>query len=398
MRRAEVALRVSLSSHQAAREQLLALAMSSHPRCGGRSPARAFMSLPPVATAPLWEWCLRGSEVVLGLCAWVPRCRPNSVCYFTVGVSAALLGVTRDLRPTYVGNFDATLVTRLVPIDPGRVVVTEPRLSLLRMLLVVLGRKPVELATAPRAQQFCAHYGNERWWVHCDYTYLTIANLVIRGSNPTITKVVCRDAFPKTEPPMVCTSIFLSNRTNLDEAVLVLFDSYRRNHFLLVIDLKQTYTTGAVTVLSLTKCFGPPGLFSGSLSMIKSTGQRALFVRTRVTECESVWEAEESSGTMTPISSDISGLSQLSHYLFCISKKDGSAEVWDCNNTAAPLRVIPAKPNSSLAVMGMFPSLVLRKFQGKTTIEIEEDSGCQVATVSLPREFSNFDFTVTSFL
>ncbi|KAH3763925.1 hypothetical protein Pelo_4193 [Pelomyxa schiedti] len=363
-----------------AREQLLALVMASHNRCGASSPARHFVSLPPLATSPLWDWCLRDTEVVLGVTTATRRFEVRS--YFTLGISSALSGVTRRLTlrntwapPKLPGSEhsplpDSSLLISKYTGDNGRV----------GSFFLVDIAKPTQPQQHRGRQLLTERYtvdhrdgGNHKWWVHSNGRSLAVANLLLLGDHCNGNEngaadaaahheggdgdgatVVLSDVFADGNE---CTSISFSKKVP-DEALLVLLEgsSPCRGLILMVVDINETYRRRNLSVLSLTKCEVPPSFkwFSSAVVMRKSNGERGIFVELCTgRDTNTAYEVKEGSlhedaGSLRVLCRNTNQLSQLSGSLFCITK-DESNEIWDCNNTTAPLRVLPARHSGCLS-------------------------------------------------
>ncbi|KAH3759259.1 hypothetical protein Pelo_8922 [Pelomyxa schiedti] len=182
------------------------------------------------------------------------------------------------------------------------------------------------------------HDGNHKWWVHCNKDGM-LSVVRIMGSESG--NVQLDGALP--EGPE-CVSISF-NKAIPDEALLILEGAENQLQILMVVDVNQTHTRKELVVLSLTRREVEESRkhFLSGIAMKKANGQRAFFVEVsnESGENRAVYQVKESVGAMRPISRKIQKLSQLSHSQFCISRRcDQGIEIWDCNDTAAPLRVI----------------------------------------------------------
>ncbi|KAH3759190.1 hypothetical protein Pelo_8990 [Pelomyxa schiedti] len=335
-----------------ARDQLLALVMASHNRCGAMSPARHFASLPPLATSPLWDWCLRDSEIVFAV---VMNSHPsNRRVYFTIGVSSSLMSVTRDLREPHTTACDAFQQPICVLIVGTRFIVRcltgEGILSfIMHDLDAPLESRLLVTDDDPR-NLFWGWDGNHMWWIHSSGRTLYVVKIgatdgdcgggdVARG---TAGFVRFDEAFPVGT---WCHSVSF-NRHRQDEALLAIRTRNDKRLILMVVDAHKSYTTRNLAMLRLTECKLPesPVLFESGITMRNSSGDCVLFValRSAADSRQNVYEVKESSGEIVPISRVTTKLSQLSHCLFCVTRSghDHSTEIWDCNNTTAPLRVL----------------------------------------------------------
>ncbi|KAH3723402.1 hypothetical protein Pelo_17895 [Pelomyxa schiedti] len=339
--------------------------MASHNRCGASSPARHLVrALLATSSSPLWDWCLGpDSEVVLSIFLEVPRFA--RLCYFTVGISCALMGVTREFKLHACWPYH-TRVTVPVPLGPYKVVLTEQERRYSLVNAVTLEKK---LLLIRRFRDSSEHCGNEKWWLHYDdQSMLTIASTMDECSS------MVEVAVEREGASVYCYALSLSMRIP-DEAVLVLYDCGRQ--VLRVIDVEKSYTTKKLVVLSCTTCRGCEGEIAACVLMKKSTGQRALFVHLVIsTHSADLCEVLETTGTMTPIAHGIESVSQLSSSLFSTTRLGGGPiDIWDCNNLTLPLRVIERSPGfSGLAASPVFIFQKLNN-KGATHVADDEDDG-----------------------
>ncbi|KAH3764460.1 hypothetical protein Pelo_3685 [Pelomyxa schiedti] len=359
---------IDIVGGQHARQQLLALAMSSHPRCGANSPARNFMSLSPLATSPLWEWCLQLTEVVFGALAMTSldddTC--ETMLLFTFGVSLPLRSVTRPTKLIQSWSWPTPIVDAIPTIevcDPAHVVMEAPG--------AVPNTKSFSLINAVTKQQrllFTRDSGrglacsvqncNQKWWLKTTIgSVLAVANLVDSGSST----VECDTRVPvyhlSDGELGLCTLISFNNSIP-DEALLLVECEWVDFNLFIVIDIRRTYSTGHLSVVSSKKWVPLFEMLGGknqpsALYMPKhstaDTQQRYLFLVLDVGPRSRgiVYRVDDTSDTLRGISTQAQQLSQLSSILFCISKIDGSVEVWDCNHTEAPLRVLLAQSHNA---------------------------------------------------
>ncbi|KAH3766314.1 hypothetical protein Pelo_1808 [Pelomyxa schiedti] len=401
--------------------QLLALVMASHTRCGAGSPARHFVSLPPLVTAPLWDWCLHDTEVVL--CVVASLSHPKALCYYTFGVSCSLLSVTREINVHNCCWAWKGTIPWLHPMTPSLAIASDATLWSREYSLfnVVTQQKRDLLKSTSRSMaNMSTQSGNEKWWIHCDsMKTLEIADMTAEGDSSgrliSCSVVTGLEANYGSEhfTEVVCNRISLS-RNIPDEAMLAMSEVSQRFDFLVVIDVQQSYITKKLAVLSFTKLPPSQGPIIGScVFMKKSTGHRALFVtdKTRLPQGGVIlYEVAEGVGTMKSISSGVVRMSQLSSFLLGILKSEGHLEVWDCNSTSAPLRVINTEerlgvlPEATSALPFLVgPNFIIRKLptSRKDCLEVmaaasTDSTIVTVATISLTSEFTTF--TATSLL
>ncbi|KAH3767344.1 hypothetical protein Pelo_783 [Pelomyxa schiedti] len=263
-------------------------------------------------------------------------------------------------------------------------------------------QKMEELITSSSCH-FCS--GNEKWWLHFDdLRTLTIANLIVgveEGATSVISsrfeiQLLIHDE--ATANVLKCQGIFFNMKIT-DEAMLLMHDSVAELDLIVLIDIKNTFVTKKLSLLSFTKCLGQGEIVAG-IFMIKSTGQHIFFVMIHLAEYfdlmrPAVYEVAEGTGTRKSLSNDVESLSQLSSFLFCILKCDTSAEIWDCNNTSAALRVI-ASSISRLDVQS-WPPVVAGPFLIATRHDhshfevVEASTGAKITTISLGSMIGMFD-------
>ncbi|KAH3763128.1 hypothetical protein Pelo_5019 [Pelomyxa schiedti] len=379
---------VNVSNAQRALEQLLALVMASHHRCGASSPAHHFASLPPLATAPLWDWCLRDTEVLFGLYARPPSASVNY--YYTFGVSASLMSLTTRNISCH-GNWPLW-VTDPIHGDPTHLVITQQAMCGHEVLLLNVATKEKRLIFSNRTQP-SYHRANHKWWL--DYGHvsgtLVIVSLLQQETaqfvgHAQVNILECDTTLKaKSDLFSACMGIIF-NKQAPDEALFMLSASYEI--FLLVIDVKKTFTTGTVATLSMTQCLFPKDisrLHPSSLLMNKLNGEHVFICYTG----DSVFEVAERVGTCKLISSKVQSLSQLSSSLFCTLNADyGTVAIWDCNNArgaSRPLRVLQATPaikaNNVVAQSGF---IFHNRPRTKQAIEVTDSTGFLIGVINFP--------------
>ncbi|KAH3714422.1 hypothetical protein Pelo_19068 [Pelomyxa schiedti] len=210
---------------------------------------------------------------------------------------------------------------------------------------------------------FCG--GNEKWWLHFDdLRTLTIANLIVGVEEGAISVISSRFEIQPllihneaTANVLKCQGIFFNTKIT-DEAMLLMHDSVAE------LDLIHIF----FVLIRLA-----PREYS-DLNWGMGTA---------------VYEVAEGTGTMKSLSNGVESLSQLSSFLFCILKCDTSAEIWDCNNASAALRVIDI---SRLDVQS-WPPVVAGPFIIATRHDhtgndshfevVEASTGAKITTISL---------------
>ncbi|KAH3723241.1 hypothetical protein Pelo_18057 [Pelomyxa schiedti] len=300
---------------QRACEQILALVMASHNRCGASSPARRFVSLPGLATAPLWDWCLGpDSEIALGVSILVGG---HGVAHYVIlGISTALMSITRvtfrlkyaDLEHLtgikmdhnqwadrwlaphpvhqdklvvetfhkYSSNYrfyvvDLQLAEREGQSLPSLEASSSSLSSLPPPSRFLFEGPHSPLGSSPLRSSVLGYCSNNKWWVcHCGYLNGGVPSLVIADldyRDPTnhqaqnqngVVAVVCPpfEELPDLEysewKKLKCGNVSFNNNV-ADEALLV-FDNVITDQILLVIvDVNETHTTNKTAVLSITR-------------------------------------------------------------------------------------------------------------------------------------------------
>ncbi|KAH3762151.1 hypothetical protein Pelo_6008 [Pelomyxa schiedti] len=362
-----------------ARKQLLALMMASHNRCGAASPARHFVSLPQLATAPLWDWCLHDSEIVLGAAVVLP----NSVGYFTFGISSALGSVSRGIRSYSTWRISQVRgCSVLTSFLPHCLVVTEVGNTRSLMSLNLATRQRRLLATEDKyRKKITGSAGNHKWWLRCNGDGVLT---VVRMTGVDVSNVHCGGIFCPDDGTQCVFICF--NKSLPDEAAILVVPPYGRNSpVILVIDVNQTYSSKNLTVLSSTTLMCntvQASSITSGISMMKFNGQRVFFVEAGFSDKGKYVHEINESGTIQRISQNTKELAQLSYSLFCISKGDDpTIEIWDCNNTAAPMRVLP-ESHFVIAESGFL-------FHNHCKIiDVTDSTGFRVATLTFARDVS----------
>ncbi|KAH3764646.1 hypothetical protein Pelo_3490 [Pelomyxa schiedti] len=307
--------------------------MASHNRCGASSPARHFVSLPRLATAPLWDWCLGpDSESVFGLLV-VSGPGTRSASYYTFGVSPTLMSVTREAASRGSWCLGARQGPPAV-VDPDRLVVTKmaARTQSFSLLDVVTGKRRWLLSEATHNTDNIVHRANHKWWLHyyggLRKRTLVVVNLSLLLGKGDLEAPKCSSLLPHHQKKskfcrhcdagckvklrhchqileeslwFECIGIAFNNYAP-DEAVLMLRVDV--SQFLLVIDVNNTFTTGSASVLSMTECLFP--LRSSSLLMNKANGDRVIICQVQLPpDSNDVVEIAEGVGAYRWISGNV---------------------------------------------------------------------------------------------
>ncbi|KAH3743711.1 hypothetical protein Pelo_14896 [Pelomyxa schiedti] len=402
-----------------ARDQLLAFAMSSHARCGARSPAHAFTSLSAAATSPLWDWCLTLTLVTFGICVPITTDRGGGGghnVYTRLGVSAALNSITWIESSAEckrcAGMQPADRVWYKGAVDIDRAIASFQFGWTTRHWLVDLRRNGTGKDLSEALPGFCALMGgNDRWWLSfcfCVETvelFLVVCNL--QDSN--CSGVAC--SFMKhRESPKIGSLGMLFSKVDPDEA-LILFEN-GNDRTIMVIDVAKTHATKSTVVVTTLKWNMPTGnsIHSG-VAMRTAAGKRVIFVEVS----GNVFKSEEGcdykgNDAPIPFSTGVGAVSQLNSSLWCISKSD-TVEIWDCNSgSTEPLRVIERilKPgllnppvvaeSGFLFHQGVKPG---QPQDGDDELKVTDSLGNHVVTLKCPNgmwQTPHHDFSVSGFL
>ncbi|KAH3731483.1 hypothetical protein Pelo_17687 [Pelomyxa schiedti] len=358
-----------------ARDQFLALATSAHPRCGTRSPARA---LTPPLLRLLWDLCVAATERRFVIPVGTTRNTSHQQLVHRAGVSPLLLsvtprGVSATLEPFVPphrrpdadhwagpnpeGGGGCVLMRRRVTggggagsggKEPGgRVGNTRETLG-----VDVVMRLEFVREWGIRGSYYC----NRKWWcgLSADRECMFLQSIVVpvvKNQNGSLPIPWCVMIAAAVKPE---SAEFLGmGKSNPDEFLLVIRPSLRglgtQDKTLLVADAQQTFSSGNLAVVcSLVSNF-PAGEIREGFLLFKKTGTRVCVIQ--------VWVPNPGAATAPPnkifvVEMRPSGtvkqmdggycceVSRLSDSLFCISHKGLRSELWDCNDTEQPMRVV----------------------------------------------------------
>ncbi|KAH3755925.1 hypothetical protein Pelo_12245 [Pelomyxa schiedti] len=250
------------------------------------------------------------------------------------------------------------------------------------------GRKVVASADTTTTAQGVAPGG---WWVHCgDEGHVTVCNLRAPGGP---CGVRCEWAYE-------CHAVFC-NKCVVGEAVIVgVLEGH--GQFLAVVDLEKSYAVKKLAVVCLIQWVPPcDNHFASGVAMWNSeSGKRLLFVEVhdaRILGC--VYKFEEGcklndfdGANLVPISRGTRGISQLTSSLFCISTKNYSVEIWDCNSIA-PLRSIEARAGVCSPVVAESGFLFHQCDIPNHAVEVTDLEGHLTVTLKLPSRPMQWHFT-----
>ncbi|KAH3766950.1 hypothetical protein Pelo_1171 [Pelomyxa schiedti] len=356
-----------------ARDQFLALATSTHPRCGSRSPPRA---LTQPLLRMLWDLCVASTERRLVIP--VGGDRHNLVHH--AGVSPLLLSVTpRGVVPTL--EDDGSEGTSWADADhhiarrPGGAV---PGYALRDMAAgagglprrradagglggyATLGGVEVLLLEYPEGGTSWgihgSYYCNRKWWcgLDMDRERMCLQSLVVRpmkgvGGDLPAPQSVIVGVTAKPE-----SAEFLGmGKTNPDELLLLIRPGSAESGTthekrILVVDAQQTFSSGSLTVVCSVARDLPTGTTrEGFILYTRTPGVLVCVLQVYIQDqhmghSTQIFVVEMNpSGKVTPLERGQGlDLSRLSDSLFCISYWKSQYELWDCNDTGQPLRVV----------------------------------------------------------
>ncbi|KAH3759864.1 hypothetical protein Pelo_8314 [Pelomyxa schiedti] len=206
----------------------------------------------------------------------------------------------------------------------------------------------------PEGDESAVVYVGRKWLVHCTGSgSLTLHNLTARHAEVRLGNCLPENAYS-------CAGIVQGVRGDSDHVMFV-FNGSGGMLILVQVDLCETYRTQELGVMHMTAWKIQFGVrFSSAVVMRRLTGDRVVYVE--------IGGPFESSGTV-----------------FELCEGGGcappSAELWDCNNTAAPLRVVPGRP-SIAGVTAESGFLFHRGFDRK--IDVTDPHGALVGTIHFP--------------
>ncbi|KAH3767850.1 hypothetical protein Pelo_374 [Pelomyxa schiedti] len=342
-----------------ARDQFLALATSTHPRCGAKSPPSRVLT--PSLLRVLWDFCVAAAERRLVVPMGTSDAYDSLVHY--AGVSPLLLSVTprgvsyglEEDRPSGRGWADADRHVVFPRGDEGFV---------LRDVSSSRGRG-VDVLRLEYEPGWCYSI-NRRWWCGIDESrgLLCVQSLVVPSSSSSsqqgreqVQMQMQAGGLPTPRSVVVTVAVnpesveFLGmGKSNPDELLVVLRPSLvelgTHEKRLLVVDAQQTFSSGNLYVACSVARSLPAGKIRDGFILITKTGLQVCVIQIwahvpAVRAPSHVFVVDMSpSGTVKGLSGDCWELSRLSDSLFCISYQRLRYELWDCNDTEKPMRVV----------------------------------------------------------
>ncbi|KAH3759905.1 hypothetical protein Pelo_8283 [Pelomyxa schiedti] len=336
-----------------ARQQLLAFASASHPRCGATSAARSLWLHGQSAAAAVRDaCCVRGggasARCDCGCGGWAQRfClveKTKSAVLVTFGISPVLLGVTHEPAVVKWGN---TLTHRLVGCDRALTCCEEAGRAL---VLCDRGAHGWDYGTAKvvmtRAEwespgERWRITNNERWMMAWIEGKIVVFDLWC--DEPRKSRVTVSYTCSKREPH------FIWSKYILDEVVLIVPDAEAEGSKKFVaVDVLRTSAEKRLCVMSVTSV--PIGnvwsdMYGESLHMKGEEGVECVVVDNAFYHADpGIVHVALPGGKLMYLTRGTCGLSQLNRHQFCIqSYPQGQPplfEVWDCRNVTSPLSSI----------------------------------------------------------
>ncbi|KAH3759458.1 hypothetical protein Pelo_8723 [Pelomyxa schiedti] len=376
-----------------AHSQFMALAASSHPRCGALSPARPLCAVPSLVGGSLWRDLVLATASRFALVFDVAPCSYLLV----VGVSPLLLSVTHELR---CGLMDP--LRRMVSHRAGLSEIYKPKYTV--MMYVDWQDTPLGRCIAPTGpwKGHTLAYFNESWLAVCNRDSRGDTTLSIwEIGEGTTTRGAFSDQVVIPIPGSYDNSGLLGwsdlcfNRMVPDEAMVL--TSGLGGIAITLFDVRSTYRSKILATVVRTETAWRYG-----------TGIKALAMRGRCGDVSFVVEAgglvtlvESTSGRVHDITWECTELGQVSSSLFCVwSLITRAYSLWDCNNPGAPLRTVLCTAESPrflqvTAGRGFLFTLQVEKGKGNGKIAlIEALSGTAIAILNLsfpPSKFVTLD-------
>ncbi|KAH3766929.1 hypothetical protein Pelo_1199 [Pelomyxa schiedti] len=437
---------ISCHIHVCTRDQLLALATSSHVRCGASSPARTLASQPAVLRQ-LWESILSfvppvrsvsltSRPLIAPLHARWPTTTSIGVVVsgcsdsdkdtrqlLTFGVSRSLVGVVGPVGispawspaqvpeikryygdPQCVSVGNAFHVLEKAQVDKNGCIVSEYTL-----------RQPQppnghglhksngggEWVLSDNGSVLSLGNVNSKWWVCCSM-------LVQVSSKVSIARVsrllMCQStsASASASAHNVCITLkepsllgFFFSHNNPDEAAMVTTNNQAFGNELLritVIDVERTFLSGSTKTLGTTIWMiyggGHTYIQSGMMFHNQTTGSRTFVVVTQRTcyDPQELFVVEEGTGSQRRLESPFQAVSQLNDTVFCVSLSS-EYQMWEARvDRQRPLRRVSiCSPDVVTAECG----LLFHRTQGGNVINVTHAStGALILSVNVPTHSS----------
>ncbi|KAH3744180.1 hypothetical protein Pelo_14413 [Pelomyxa schiedti] len=389
-------------SCQYARQQLLAFATGSHPRCGAPSPARPLWLTDPGLASHIRDaccvgpcGCAGGGEVGFVVCGRPGRVSPTALL-LTFGISPVLLGLTRGplaepgspvvgdkVRPVGAGGRRAVVATGM-----GEWALREAREGL--GLTWGASGENTQLGMVMRRDFLSwpaweyAIGNNERWMVWASGSEIAVCDLMC--ADPYGSSVKVKYGVDSVGHMWLQHLIF--SKCIVDEVVLFLSAEGPAILVFIIVDLLKTSATKTL-VLKSTTTAPQKSLPHSDLSKFIAEGANLHMKKSDGTDVlilflisKGVFHIELPSGNATILHQGEKCVpSQLGVTLFCLHVLNKQKlEVWDCNNITAPLRLIEV-PHATARVIGA--SGFLLTTMGNTLQVSEASSGFVVLSLVL---------------
>ncbi|KAH3732916.1 hypothetical protein Pelo_16253 [Pelomyxa schiedti] len=389
---------VSPTTKFSATDQFLALLMSSHHRCGARSPAAQVCSLGCLMHQMWCDWVLATSTTVVLVIEPEGFLTGDSPVSVSFAVSRTMGFSTRgevvvDLasgRPWVTPN--VSLSTRYGMFGCTALWISRRRMGCAQ------GSDEFESPVQMCRSLFVADAINSKWCIvsSCEVpgaipgasANLNAVSMTISYIKDYTAYMVGEDGITSVSvmmPPndggeTITTRLFL-NKLVPDEALICSSREMSTAVTFILFDVQKTFQTKKLSVLVSTVTRATTVLFHVALVMRKSTSP-AVFVVLSASYF-TVLHVNPSTGKSTKISSTCSDLSQLSESVFCIGRAgEMSYELWDCYNTDRPLRNVRSSDHFNQVLCGGGFLFAVRRSE-KKIIVFEASSGRVVVTLDV---------------
>ncbi|KAH3731504.1 hypothetical protein Pelo_17665 [Pelomyxa schiedti] len=401
---------ISLHIHVWARDQLLALAASSHPRCGSSSPAR-FLASQPALLPQLWDYCLSLVPPVnsVSLTSRPPHTswpKTTSIGVVVKGENDKRQLLTFGVSRSLVGVVGPVCVSPAWSSPPGKLSHGFPECvavgntfhaleayetyyyrtgdTMLRQYTLKLPPQPPQPTAKATKATSAARYNNsnqsgEGLWVLRDNESILSSGAYISRISDCISQRNGKHA----SSPAVCTLRdpcllgFFFSKTNPDEAAMVTANHrmYHKVKFYIitVIDVETTFKAHTAMQLSQTKWMiydCDVAIRSGMIFHNQTTGSRTFVVVTEKYgpfEPQELFVVEEGTGSQRRFEFPFQAVSQLNDTVFCVSLSS-EYQLWEARvDRQRPLRRVSiCSPDVVTAECG----LLFHRTQGGNVINV----------------------------
>ncbi|KAH3743327.1 chitin synthase regulatory factor chr2 [Pelomyxa schiedti] len=338
-----------------ARDQFLALATSTHPRCGARSPPRALAQ--PLLRL-LWDLCVVATERRLVAAVGASRDPPRHLVH-RAGVSPLLLSVTpRGVVHALEEDFAARRADADHYAEMNVRSKADYGFVLKRRDVVSRGCVDVmrlEYIRDPVWSWYGTYYCNRKWWcgLSSERDCMFLQSIAVgleapkrEGGAPPAPQSV---RFGVTVTPENVDYLWMG-KSDADELLLVIrpgiveYGTHEKR--ILVVDAPQTFTSGILTLVCSVARDLPAGRVREGFILNAKTGELLcvlqVWIQSPRGSSNQIFVVEMNpSGTVKQLGG-CKGceLSRVSDSLFCISFDKMQYALWDCNDTDQPLRVV----------------------------------------------------------